>query len=199
MTLWFILNEPNLTYYRSRSEPHHAFVVLFVDGNHAEFDDKMRYLIKVWKECPSILSWIMWCFFTQFLTVSLWFMSLLIGTQIWTGLGNKYLTFEIVKRETYCQKRYFNQALKQSVQLQHLHYNSEVIKLLLFYYIIMWILFVLRASYHRGDFTPVNARGARHQDFVVNTSSRAGVCEHLLIVMYDKWNGFKHLLAEVFS
>lgn len=63
----------------------------------------------------------------------------------------------------------------------------------------MWILFVLRPSYHSGDFAPVNARGARHQDFVVNTSSTAGVFEHLLIVMYEKGRGFKHLLAEVFS
>lgn len=62
----------------------------------------------------------------------------------------------------------------------------------------MWILFVLQPSYRRGDFTPVNARGARHQDLVVNISSTAGVCEHLLILMYDKGRGFKHLLAKVF-
>lgn len=85
MKLWLILNEPKLTDYKSHSEPYHAFVVLFVDGNHAAFDDKMRYLIKVWKECPSFLSLIIWCFFTQFLMVSLWFMSLL-------------------KKETYCQE-----------------------------------------------------------------------------------------------
>lgn len=33
--------------HRSHDKPHHVFVVLFVDGNHRVFDEKMRYLIKV--------------------------------------------------------------------------------------------------------------------------------------------------------
>ncbi len=64
--------------------------------------------------------------------------------------------------------------------------------------LVLWVLFLLLPSYLDGDFTPMNARGARHPDLVINTGSAAGVCDNLLILMHDEGRGFKHFLAKVF-